>query len=159
MNRPILKIVLSVFIFISIISLNCNDVSALPYYDLRFEKISEDLVRGEYERIGEEIKLQEDTDITMLIKKIYNIDVNASLSKDEEDAIGQVFGTKWNQKIEITKEEDIKIKGNISTYVEVRPVYKEIRGYIVQDFNSWSKKKEIRIKIPIDVEYNINTQS
>ena len=154
-----IKIIFGVIILILSIGLYGEIINALPYYDLKFEKISEDLVRGEYEKLGEEIKLQEDTEITMLIKKSYNIDINATLTKDEEDAIGQIFGTTWNQKIEITKEEDIKIQGNANTYIEVRPVYKEIKGYLVQDYNSWSKKKEIIIKIPIDVEYKIKTKS
>lgn len=158
MGKKFLKFILSVCVLVTIFSLYKNNINALSYYDLKFEKISESLVKGEYEKLGDEIKLHEDTDITMVIKKSYNIDVNASLTKDEEDAVAQIFGTKWNQKIEISKQEDIKIKGDVSTYIEVRPVYKEIRGYLVQDYNSWSKKKEIIIRIPVDVEYQINTQ-
>ncbi len=158
MRKKIFKIIFTIFILVGILNMYNKYINALPYYDLRFEKISEDLTKGEYEVLGDEIKLQEDSEITMLIKKSYNIDVNSSLTKDEEDAIGQIFGTKWNQKIDISKEEDIKIQGNVSTYIEVRPIYKEIRGYLIQDYNSWSKKKEVIIKIPVDIEYKCTTK-
>jgi len=158
MKRKIIKSIFFVFILITTFNISNTCINALPYYDLRFEKISEDLIKGEYEVIGDEIKLQEDTEITTVIKKAYNIDVNASLSKEEEDAISQIFGTKWNQEIEISKEEDIKVEGNVDTYIEVRPIYKEIRGYLIQDYNSWSKKKEVIIKIPVDIEYKCTTK-
>lgn len=151
--KKVVKIIVSIFILFSIFNMYNRYISALNYYDLRFEKISEGFTKGKYEVFGNEIKLQEDTEITMLIKKSYAIDVNSELTKDEEDAISYVFGTKWNQKIEITKEEDIKIQGNTNTYIQVRPIYKEIRGYLIQDYHSWSKKKEVIIKIPVDIEY------
>ncbi|MGL5346536.1 MAG: hypothetical protein ACRDA3_04240 [Peptostreptococcaceae bacterium] len=159
MKKNINKIILFISVLLSFLILTSFFINALPYYDLKFEKISEDLVRGNYEKVGESINLKEDTEITMLIKKAYDIDINATLTKEEEDAISQVFGAKLNQKIEITKEEDIKIEGNVNTYIEIRPVYKEIRGYLVQDYNSWNKKKEVTIKIPIDVEHVVKTNA
>lgn len=149
------RILVLTFIFIGILGLKTTKVDAVPYYDIRFEKISERQVKGEYEILGEKINLKEDAYITMLIQKSYNTNVNISMTKDEEDAISQIYGSKWNQATEISKEEGIDIKGNVDNYVQVRPVYKEIKGYLVKDYNSWNKKKEITILIPIDVEYNI----
>ena len=83
MKRKIIKSIFFVFILITTFNISNTCINALPYYDLRFEKISEDLTKGEYEVIGEEIKLQEDTGITTVIKKSYNIDVNASIIKEE----------------------------------------------------------------------------
>lgn len=157
MKKNIKKFMTLICTMAIIIGFSVYDIHALPYYDLRFEETSSKIVKGEYEKLGEHINLDKDTEMTMNIKKSYEPMVSIELNKDEEDAISQVFGSKWREKVVINKKEDINVKGNLDTYVQVRPVYKEIKGYLVQDYNSWNKKKEVKIRIPIDVEYNLKT--
>lgn len=127
--------------------------SALDYYDLKFEKKSENIVKGEFEKIGDEILLTDDTEMTIILNKKYKPIINITLNKDEEDAISYSLGTKWNEEIKINKEEDINLNESNDTYIMVRPVYKEITGILVKDYISWESKKEISIKIPVDMEY------
>lgn len=146
------------FIFTLLLSLcfilsNTYISSALDYYDLKFEKKSENIVKGEFEKIGDDILLTDDTEMTIILNKKYKPIINITLNKDEEDAISYSLGTKWNEEIKINKEEDINLNGSNDTYIMVRPVYKEITGILVKDYISWESKKEISIKIPVDMEY------
>ncbi|MCR8746672.1 hypothetical protein [Romboutsia lituseburensis] len=131
--------------------------SALPYYDLKFEEHSRNIVTGEFEKIGENLSLKKESKLTMNIKKSYNPRTSIELNKDELDAISQVLGSKWQDALMIDKKEDIKINKKKDTYLHIRPVYKEVKGTLVQDYQSWSQKKEVTILIPIDVEYKITT--
>lgn len=126
---------------------------ALPYYDLKFKKVSENIVKGEFEKIGDDIVITEDTDITMILDKKYRPVIDISINKDEEDAISYLLGPKWNEEIKISKKEEISINNNENTYVMVRPVYKEIKGELIKDYKSWANKKEVTIKVPVDMEY------
>ena len=140
-----------------IIGFSIHEIHALPYYDLKFEETSSKIVKGEYEKLGENISLDKDTKMTINIKKSYEPKVSIELNKDEEDAISQVYGSGWRKQVVINKKEDINVKGNLGVYVQLRPVYKEINGYLLQDYNSWNKKKKVKILIPIDAEYNLKT--
>lgn len=131
--------------------------NALPYYDLKFEENSRNIVTGEFEKIGDDLSLQKESKMTMNIKKSYNPKTSIELNKDELDAISQVLGSKWQDAVLIDKKEDIKIKRKKNTYLYIRPVYKEVKGILMQDYQSWSQKKEVTILIPIDIEYKITT--
>lgn len=131
--------------------------NALPYYDLKFEENSRNIVTGEFEKIGDDLSLQKESKITMNIKKSYKPKTSVELNKDELDAISQVLGSKWQDVVLINKKEDVKIKKKKNTYLYIRPVYKEVKGILVQDYQSWSQKKEITVLIPIDIEYKITT--
>lgn len=131
--------------------------NALPYYDLKFEENSRNIVTGEFEKIGDNLSLQKESKMTMNIKKSYNPKTSIELNKDELDAISQVLGSKWQDAVSMDKKEDIKINKKKNTYLYIRPVYKEVKGILVQDYQSWSQKKEITILIPIDIEYKITT--
>lgn len=159
MKRRILKFFIVMFIFLSLISHSTYNIYAFPYYDLKFEKASESIVKGEYERLGDDIKLDEDTEMTMIIDKYYNYTLDKEINKDEEDAISQVIGSNWMEPVNINKEEDIKIDKNTITYIQVRPIYKEIKGTLVRDYQSWNKMKYITIRIPIDLEYRLKINS
>ncbi|MGL4912464.1 MAG: hypothetical protein ACRC3Y_08530 [Romboutsia sp.] len=154
MKKYLNNIIKVMLILTIIISFKGYDVYALPYYDLKFEETSRDISKGEYEILGEDVSLSKDTEMTMKIKKSYEPKVSIELNKEEEDAISQVLGKEWKDIVTINKE-DIKIKRKKETYIKVRPVYKEVKGYLVQDYHSWNKKKEITILLPIDVEYTL----
>ncbi|MGL5329380.1 MAG: hypothetical protein ACRDD7_08930 [Peptostreptococcaceae bacterium] len=134
------------------------EVSALPYYDLKFEQVSSKIVKGEYENLEGIINLNKTTKVPMIISKSYEPIVSVDINKDEIDAIGQVLGSGWNECVLINKEEEIEIKKKKNTYIQVRPLYKEIKGNLLQDYTSWSKSKEITILIPIDVEYTLKVE-
>ncbi|WP_270941277.1 hypothetical protein [Romboutsia lituseburensis] len=131
--------------------------NALPYYDLKFEENSRNIVTGKFEKIGDDLSLQKESKMTMNIKKSYKPKTSVELNKDELDAISQVLGSKWQDVVLIDKKEDVKIKKKKNTYLYIRPVYKEVKGILVQDYQSWSQKKEITILIPIDIEYKVTT--
>lgn len=131
--------------------------NALPYYDLKFEENSRNIVTGKFEKIGDDLSLQKESKMTMNIKKSYKPKTSVELNKDELDAISQVLGSKWQDVVLIDKKEDVKIKKKKNTYLYIRPVYKEVKGILVQDYQSWSQKKEINILIPIDIEYKVTT--
>ena len=129
-----LKIFMISIIFVGMYSIN---ISSLNYYDLYFEKTSDTIIRGSYESLHNNIK--------------YEIDYNLDLSKDELDSINHAIKLNLNSYKKISKE---NINNNAENKkVKVRPVYREIRGNIVKDYKSWNEKKEIIIKIPIDIEY------
>lgn len=157
MKKYLTKIIPLIITLIFVSGCIYSKVDALPYYDLKFEEISRNIVNGEFEKIGDDLSLQKGSKMTMDIKKSYNPIVNIDLNKDEEDAISQVLGSKWKEAVQIDKKEEIKIRKKKNTYLQVRPVYKEIKGILVQDYQSWNKKKELTILIPIDVEYKVTT--
>lgn len=130
-------------------------VHALPYYDLKFEKISENIVKGEFEKIGDDIIVTENKERTLILDKKYKPIIDIDINKDEEDAISYSLGAKWNEEIRISKEEEVRINTSNDSYIMVRPVYKEIKGAIIKDYKSWENKKEITIKIPVDIEYTV----
>ncbi|HSQ88411.1 hypothetical protein [Romboutsia sp.] len=157
MKEYLKKFMTLICTMIIIIGFSIHEIHALPYYDLKFEETSSKIVKGEYEKLGENISLDKDTKMTINIKKSYEPKVSIELNKDEEDAISQVYGSGWRKQVVINKKEDINVKGNLGVYVQLRPVYKEINGYLLQDYNSWNKKKKVKILIPIDAEYNLKT--
>lgn len=147
------KSIFTLLLTLCFILSNAYVSSALDYYDLKFEKKSETIVKGEFEKMGDDILLTDDTEMTLILNKKYKPVIDITLNKDEEDAISYSLGSKWNEEIKINKEEDINLNGNNDTYVMVRPVYKEITGTLVKNYISWESKKEISIKIPVDMEY------
>ena len=155
MKKYLNKVIKLTLMLAIIIGFRAQESYAIPYYDLKFEEISRDISKGEYEKLGEDVSLNKNTEMTMKIKKSYEPKVSIELNKDEEDAISQVLGKGWKDTVTINKEEDIKIKRKKDTYIRVRPVYKEIKGFLVQDYHSWNKKKAITILIPIDLEYTL----
>lgn len=144
-------LLLALFISLSSVCL----VEALPYYDLKFEKISENIVKGEFEKSDENIIITENKEMTLLLDKKYKAIVDIDINKDEEDAISYTLGSNWNEEIRINKEEEVRINTKNESYIMVRPVYKEIKGEIIKDYKSWENKKEITIKIPVDMEYTV----
>lgn len=42
-------------------------------------------------------------------------------------------------------------------YVKLRLVYKEVKGYLVKDYNSFGRKEEAIILIPLELEYSLDT--
>lgn len=130
-------------------------VEALPYYDLKFEKISENIVKGEFQKTGDDIIVTENKEVTLILDKRYKPIIDIDINKDEEDAISYILGAKWNDEARISKEEEVKFNNNNDSYIMVRPVYKEIKGVIIKDYKSWENKKEITIKIPVDMEYTV----
>lgn len=153
--NKIMKLVLAIIIVnIAIVS----KINALPYYDLRFEEVSTKTVKGEFEYLDGSIKLKKDTQIPIKITKSYEPQIDKELNKDEEDAISQCLGGDWRNWVVINKEEQVDIKKDKITYLQVRPIYKEIKGNLVKDYSSWDKSEEITILMPIDVEYTIKIQ-
>ncbi|MGL4911213.1 MAG: hypothetical protein ACRC3Y_02150 [Romboutsia sp.] len=130
-------------------------VEALPYYDLKFEMMSENIVKGEFEKIGDDIIVTENKEMTLILDRAYKPIIDIDINKDEEDAIGYSLGAKWNEEAIISKEEEVRLNTNNDSYIMVRPVYKEIKGVIIKDYKSWENKKEITIKIPVDMEYTV----
>ena len=126
-----IKIFIVSIVIIVIFSININ---SLDYYDLYFEKISENIVKGNYETLHDNIK--------------YKTNYNLVLSKDEIDLIN------YNVKINLNgykkvSEEDALNKSN----TKVRPVYKKIKGNIIKDYKIWNQRKQIIIQVPIDIEF------
>lgn len=132
--RKIIKIFALVITTMSIFTVS---VKSLNYYDLYFEKTSENIIKGSYEELNKNLSY----------KTIYNVNLN----KDEQDTINHAIKTSIFKDININKK-DIEGKFN-NEYVKVRPVYREIKGEIIKDYKTWNNKKEIVIKIPIDVEF------
>lgn len=132
--RKIIKIFALVITIMSIFTVS---VKSLNYYDLYFEKTSDNIIKGSYEELNENLSY----------KTIYN----ACLNKDEQDAINHAIKTNIFKGININKK-DIEGKFN-NEYVKVRPVYREIKGEIIKDYKTWNDKKEIVIKMPINVEF------
>lgn len=154
MKKYVSKIIKVILILTVIISFRIYEVYAIPYYDLKFEEISRNVFKGEYEMLDEDLNLEINTEITMKINKLYDPKVSIELNKDEEDAISQVLGKEWKKSVLINKE-DIKMKRKKDTYIKLRPIYTQIKGNLVQDYNSWNKKKEITILLPVDLEYEL----
>jgi hypothetical protein len=124
-------------ISITVVGMYSMNIGSLNYYDLYFEKTSDTITRGSYERLHNDVK--------------YEIDYNLDLSKDELDSINHAIKLNLDSYKKISKE---NINNNVENKnIKVRPVYREIRGNVVKDYKSWNKKKEIIIKIPIDIEF------
>ncbi|GAA0712686.1 hypothetical protein GCM10008904_26100 [Paraclostridium ghonii] len=132
--RKIIKIFALVITIVSVFTLS---VKSLNYYDLYFEKTNDNIIKGSYEELNKNLSYE----------TIYNVDLN----KDEQDAINYAIKTNIFKGININKK-DIQDKFN-NECVKVRPVYREIKGEIIKDYKTWNDKKEIIIKIPINVEF------
>lgn len=132
--RKIIKIFALVITIMSIFTVS---VKSFNYYDLYFEKTSDNIIKGSYEELNKNLSY----------KTIYN----ACLNKDEQDAINHAIKTNIFKGININKKD---IEGKFKNeYVKVRPVYREIKGEIIKDYKTWNDKKEIVIKMPINVEF------
>ncbi|GAA0090083.1 hypothetical protein UT300009_01090 [Paraclostridium bifermentans] len=122
---------------ITIVYLFTGNVKALNYYDLYFEKTDDKIIKGSYVELNTNLNYE----------TVYNVNLN----KDEQDAINYVIKTNTSKGININKK-DIENKYK-EGYVKVRPVYREIKGDIIKDYKTWNDKKEIVIKMPIDIEF------
>lgn len=130
-----------------IILLFSNYSYAMPYYDLRFEEIETKVIKGEYENLIEVMNLDYDSNKLTLMNKTYKTKTTKTLTKDEEDAITQVLNQNWRK--------EVIFKG--TKYVKLRPVYKEVKGYLVKDYDSFERKEELKILIPLELEYSLDT--
>ncbi|MDU1538429.1 MAG: hypothetical protein E6902_02305 [Paeniclostridium sordellii] len=126
-----IKIFIVSMVIIVIFSININ---SLDYYDLYFEKISENIVKGNYETLHDNIK--------------YKTNYNLVLSKDEIDLINYNVKINLNVYKKVSKEDVLN-----KSKTKVRPVYKKIKGNIVKDYKIWNQKKQIIIQVPIDIEF------
>lgn len=126
-----IKIFIVSMVIIVIFSININ---SLDYYDLYFEKISENIVKGNYETLHDNIK--------------YKTNYNLVLSKDEIDLINYNVKINLNGYKKVSKEDVLN-----KSKTKVRPVYKKIKGNIVKDYKIWNQKKQIIIQVPIDIEF------
>lgn len=126
-----IKIFIVSMVIIVIFSININ---SLDYYDLYFEKISENIVKGNYETLHDNIK--------------YKTNYNLVLSKDEIDLIN------YNVKINLNGYKKVSEKDALNkSKTKVRPVYKKIKGNIIKDYKIWNQRKQIIIQVPIDIEF------
>lgn len=125
-------------ISLTIFFISSININSFNYYDLYFEKASDTIVKGELETLQNNIT--------------YKTICDLNLSKDEIDAINHCVKVDFNayKKINDEKLNEIKYER-----VKIRPVYRSIEGYLVKDYKTWSKKKKISIKIPIDIDYII----
>lgn len=126
-----IKIFIVSMVIIVIFSININ---SLDYYDLYFEKISENIVKGNYETLHDNIK--------------YKTNYNLVLSKDEIDLINYNVKINLNGYKKVSEEDALN-----KSKTKVRPVYKKIKGNIVKDYKIWNQKKQIIIQVPIDIEF------
>lgn len=126
-----IKIFIVSMVIIVIFSININ---SLDYYDLYFEKISENIVKGNYETLHDNIK--------------YKTNYNLVLSKDEIDLINYNVKINLNEHKKVSEEDALN-----KSKTKVRPVYKKIKGNIVKDYKIWNQKKQIIIQVPIDIEF------
>ncbi|MBC8630319.1 hypothetical protein H8697_01170 [[Eubacterium] tenue] len=126
-----IKIFIVSMVIIVIFSININ---SLDYYDLYFEKISENIVKGNYETLHDNIK--------------YKTNYNLVLSKDEIDLIN------YNVKINLNGHKKVSEEDALNkSKTKVRPVYKKIKGNIIKDYKIWNQRKQIIIQVPIDIEF------
>lgn len=126
-----IKIFIVSMVIIVIFSININ---SLDYYDLYFEKISENIVKGNYETLHDNIK--------------YKTNYNLVLSKDEIVLINYNVKINLNGYKKVSEEDALN-----KSKTKVRPVYKKIKGNIVKDYKIWNQKKQIIIQVPIDIEF------
>ncbi len=126
-----IKIFIVSMVIIVIFSININ---SLDYYDLYFEKISENIVKGNYETLHDNIK--------------YKTNYNLVLSKDEIDLINYNVKINLNGYKKVSEEDALN-----KSKTKVRPVYKKIKGNIIKDYKIWNQKKQIIIQVPIDIEF------
>lgn len=126
-----IKIFIVSMVIIVIFSININ---SLDYYDLYFEKISENIVKGNYDTLHDNIK--------------YKTNYNLVLSKDEIDLINYNVKINLNGYKKVSEEDALN-----KSKTKVRPVYKKIKGNIVKDYKIWNQKKQIIIQVPIDIEF------
>ena len=126
-----IKIFIVSMVIIVIFSININ---SLDYYDLYFEKISENIVKGNYETLHDNIK--------------YKTNYNLVLSKDEIDLINYNVKINLNGYKKVSKEDVLN-----KSKTKVRPVYKKIKGNIIKDYKIWNQRKQIIIQVPIDIEF------
>ncbi|SCI90061.1 Uncharacterised protein [uncultured Clostridium sp.] len=126
-----IKIFIVSMVIIVIFSININ---SLDYYDLYFVKISENIVKGNYETLHDNIK--------------YKTNYNLVLSKDEIDLINYNVKINLNGYKKVSEEDALN-----KSKTKVRPVYKKIKGNIIKDYKIWNQKKQIIIQVPIDIEF------
>ncbi|MBC6002846.1 hypothetical protein ACQQ2T_05910 [Paraclostridium tenue] len=126
-----IKIFIVSMVIIVIFSININ---SLDYYDLYFEKISENIVKGNYETLHDNIK--------------YKTNYNLVLSKDEIDLINYNVKINLNGYKKVSEEDALN-----KSKTKVRPVYKKIKGNIIKDYKIWNQRKQIIIQVPIDIEF------
>lgn len=126
-----IKIFIVSMVIIVIFSININ---SLDYYDLYFEKISENIVKGNYETLHDNIK--------------YKTNYNLVLSKDEIDLINYNVKINLNEHKKVSEEDALN-----KSKTKVRPVYKKIKGNIIKDYKIWNQRKQIIIQVPIDIEF------
>ncbi|MDU3801803.1 hypothetical protein [Paraclostridium bifermentans] len=131
------KIIKIFALAITIVYLFTGSAKALNYYDLYFQKTDDKIIKGSYEELNTNLNYE----------TIYNVNLN----KDEQDAINYEIKTNIFKGININNK-DIESKYN-EGYVKVRPIYREIKGDIIKDYKTWNDKKEIVIKMPIDIEF------
>lgn len=115
-----IKIFIVSIVIIVIFSININ---SLDYYDLYFEKTSENIVKWNYETLHDNIK--------------YKTNYNLVLSKDEIDLINYNVKINLNGYKKVSKEDVLN-----KSKTKVRPVYKKIKGNIVKDYKIWNQKNK-----------------
>lgn len=120
-------------ITIIILTIYTGTVKCCNYYDLSFEKTSENVINEKC--------------LNTNIKDKINIKYNESLSKDEIDALNYCI----KDYVDLNKMINNKLLEN-KNQLELMITYININGKLIKDYKSWSKSKNINVLIPINIE-------